>query len=283
MDVMEIFEVLSSNSSKENETVNLRLIEGKRFIDYVDVISTTMGFDKEEVMAKSQDKEFLNKEIKKYWFVTDEILNDKLYYPLEGYIFPDTYNVRKTATIEEVLDTLIAETGNKIAEYKDDINASGKSVHALLSLASVIELEAGTGNVDLGEGVTIKEGASAPASSASEREAVSSVFNNRLKNGIKLGSDVTTYYAVKKTMQESLTKSDLDTCNPYNTRGNCAPGIPVGPICSPSLSSIVAAINPAETEYYYFVADKYGRLYFAKDEYGHNKWITYLNDHKLWG
>ena len=272
MDVMEIFDILSSNGSKENETVNLKLIEGKRFNTYAEVIANTMNFDKDEVIAKSKDKEFLDKEIKKYWFVTDEILNKDLYNPLEGYIFPDTYNIRKTATIEEVLDTLINETGKKIEPYKDDINNSGKSVHALLSLASVIELEAGTGSVDLGDN-----------KSASEREVVSSVFYNRLNKNIKLGSDVTTYYAVHKTLQESLTQQDLDSCNPYNTRGNCAPQIPVGPICSPSLSSITAAINPVESKYYYFVADKNGKLYFAEDEYGHQKNISYLKSHDLWG
>ena len=272
MNVMEIFDILSSNSSKENETVNLKLIEGKRFEVYAEVIANTMNFDKDEVIAKSKDKEFLDKEIKKYWFVTDEILNKDLYNPLEGYVFPDTYNIRKNATIEEVLDTLINETGKKIEPYKEEINGSGKSVHALLSLASVIELEAGTGSVDLGND-----------KSASEREVVSSLFYNRLAKNIKLGSDVTTYYSVHKTLQQSLTYDDLNLCNPYNTRGNCAPGIPVGPICSPSLSSITAAINPAESNYYYFVADKNGKLYFAENEYGHNQNINYLKSHDLWG
>ena len=271
MDVLEIFSILSSNKSVENETIALKLIEGKRFESYADTIAVTFGFNKDEVIAKATEKEFLDKEIKKYWFVTDEILNKDLYYPLEGYIFPDTYDIKKNSTIEDVLDTLIAETGKKITPYKDDITASGKSVHALLSLASVIELEAGTGSVDLGEGKT-----------ASEREVVASVFYNRLKNNITLGSDVTTYYAVKKTLQESLTYNDLNLCNGYNTRGKCAPGIPVGPICSPSLSAIVAAIKPADTKYFYFVSDKNGKLYFAVDEAGHQKNISYLKSHDLW-
>lgn len=270
MTVMEIFDILSSNSSKENETVNLKLIEGKRFEVYAEVIANTMNFDKDEVIAKSKDKEFLDKEIKKYWFVTDEILNSKLYNPLEGYIFPDTYNIRKTATIEDVLDTLIAETGKKIEPYKDEINNGGKSVHALLTLASVIELEAGTGNV---QDINV-----------TEREAVSSVFHNRLKNNSPLGSDVTTYYDAKKTLQESLTINDLKACNGYNTReeANCVKE-PIGPICSPSLSSITAALNPADTKYYYFVADKNGKLYFAETYAKHVDNVNYLKNHDLWG
>ena len=272
MDVMEIFNVLSSNDSKENETINLKLIEGKRFDTYAENIATTFGFNKDDVINKAKDKDFLNKEIKKYWFVTDDILNQDLYYPLEGYVFPDTYNMRKNVTIEEVLDTLIAETGKKIEPYKEDINNSGKSVHALLSLASVIELEAGTGSVDI-DGKT-----------ASEREAVSSVFYNRIKNNTPLGSDVTTYYDVKKTLQEPLTMNDISACHKYNTRevAKCV-NVPVGPICSPSLSSIVAALKPADTNLYYFVADKNGKLYFAKDLAGHNKNIEYLKSHDLWG
>ena len=271
MSVNDILEILSSSSSVENETINVRLIEGKRFTTYMQQISETFNFKYDDVIAKTKDTEYLDKLINKYWFITDDIKNDKLYYPLEGYVFADTYNIRKNATIEEVLDTLIGELDKKLTPYKDEITASGKSIHSLLTLASMIELEAGTGNFTLPNN-----------SEVSEREVVSSVFNNRLDKNIKLGSDVTTYYAVNKTLQESLTQQDLSSCDAYNTRGDCVSGLPVGPICSPSLSSIVAAIRPAKTDYLYFVADKNGKLYPAVDEYGHNKNIEYLKSHDLW-
>ena len=270
MSVDDIFKKLSSSDSLENETVSLKLIEGKRFTDYVDKICETFGFDKEEVINKSKDKEYLNTLIDKYWFITDDILKEGIYYPLEGYLFPDTYNIRKNSTIEEVFDVLINELGNKLAIHKTDIDNSSKSIHSLLTLASMIELEAGTDKTTMDDGTTVYD-----------RELVSSVFYNRLSSGMKLGSDVTTYYGVNKTLQEDIS-GDLNTCNGYNTRGECVPALPVGPICSPSLSSIAASIKPATSNYYYFVADKNGKLYYAVDMEGHNKNISYLKSHDLW-
>lgn len=272
MSVTDILKVLSSASSVENETVNVTLIEGKRFTSYMEQIAETFGFNYDDLIKKTSDKEYLDKLIKKYWFITDDIKNDKLYYPLEGYIFADTYNIRKNADMEEVLDVIIGELDKKLSPYKDDIQASDKSIHSLLTLASMIELEAGTGKYVLPDG-----------SEASEREVVSSIFNNRLKNGMRLGSDVTTYYDAKRTMQESI-DDVLTICNGYNTREEaaCVSGLPVGPICSPSLSSIISAIKPAKTDYLYFVADKNGKLYAALDYAGHVKNVSYLKSHDLW-
>ena len=272
MSVTDILEMLSSNKSVENETINITLVEGKRFTSYMEQVSSTFGFNYDDVMKVASSEEYLNKLIQKHWFITDDIKNDKLYYPLEGYIFADTYNIRKNATIEEVLDTFIDELGTKLAPYKDTINGSSKSIHSLLTLASMIELEAGTGNFTLSNGLEV-----------SERKVVSSIFNNRLNQNMRLGSDVTTYYDAKRKMQDSI-NDVLTICNGYNTREEaaCVSGLPVGPICSPSLSSIEAAINPATTDYLYFVADKDGKLYAATDYNGHINNINYLKSHNLW-
>ena len=139
--------------------------------------------------------------------------------------------------------------------YRTDIDESSLGSHGLLTLASVVELE----------GV-----------SDSDRKVLAGVFYNRLKIGMTLGSDVTTYYATQKALTESLWQKDLDDCNAYNTRGTCVRGLPVGPIASPSKSSIEAAIKPEETDYLYFVADNKNKLYFAKDGYGHQKNISDL-------
>lgn len=269
MSVEEILEKLSSNNSIENATINIQFLEGKRFVDYVDQMAEALDISKEDILAKTSDKEYLNTLIDKYWFLTDDILADGIYYPLEGYLFADTYNIRKSATIEEIFDTLLSEMDNKLSYYKDDITNSGKSIHSLLTLASMVELEAGHGKVKAEYGT------------ASERELVSSVFVNRLNAGMRLGSDVTTYYGARKTLQESIDEN-LNDCNGYNTRGACVDALPVGPICTPSLSSILAAIKPATSDFLYFVADNKGELYFAVDIEGHNRNITYLRSHDLW-
>ena len=130
-----------------------------------------------------------------------------------------------------------------LAPYKTEIENSGYNAHQILTLASIVELE----------GVN-----------DDSRNMVASVFYNRLKDGWTLGSDVTTYYAVKKDFTVELTQKDLDTCNPYNTRSNCVKALPVGPICSSGLESLIATINPANTDYYYFVADKNKKTYYTK-------------------
>jgi len=115
-----------------------------------------------------------------------------------------------------------------------------------------------------------------------DRYGVAGVFYNRLKSGWTLGSDVTTYYAVNKDFNVDLTWKDLSSCNGYNTRGTCVKGLPVGPIASPSLESIEAVLKPTSHDFYYFVADKYGKTYFNKTDSGHNKTIRELQSKGLW-
>lgn len=262
MSTEEILDKIISADSLENETVPVTLIEGKRFTSYIKTISDALNLDYDELINLSKDSTFLQSLIDKYWFITDDILDSDIYYPLEGYIFPDTYNFKKSSTGEEVYIKMLDEMNDKLSPYRETIENSGRSVHGLLTLGSVVELEAVT---------------------AEDRKTLAGLFINRINLGMTLGSDVTTYYAVNKEIGDDLTVSDLNSCNRYNTRGNCATGLPVGPICSPSLTSIVAAINPdTTTPYLYFVADKNGKLYFAKTLSEHNDNISYLKSHDLW-
>ena len=97
-----------------------------------------------------------------------------------------------------------------------------------------------------------------------------------------MGSDATTYYAVNKDFDKELKRSELNSCNAYNTRGTCVKGLPVGPIGSPSISSIEAVIYPDEHNYYYFVDDVYGKTYYSKTESEHNATIRKLQREGLW-
>ena len=96
---------------------------------------------------------------------------------------------------------------------------------------------------------------------------VSQVIYKRLNTRMSLGMDVTSYYGVQKSMKEELLQVDLDDDNPYNTRRSGFLGLPIGPICNPSTTSIKAALHPADTDYIYFVADiSTGDVYFAKNQ-----------------
>ncbi len=261
MTVDEIIRVLNEGNSLENETITITFIEGKRLTSYVKKISETFGFTEEEILTKITDKKYLQSLIDQYWFIGEDILDENLYFPLEGYLFPDTYIIKKSASIEEIIGKMLSTMDNKLSVYKDEISLSSYSVHKLLALASIIELE---------------------GANSTDRAGVAGVFYNRLKNNWTLGSDVTTYYAVKKDFSVDLTQSDLDSCNAYNTRGNCVNDLPVGPIASPSLASIAAVIEPTIHDYFYFVADKEKNTYFSKTETEHRDIITKLKKEGKW-
>ena len=116
------------------------------------------------------------------------------------------------------------------------------------------------------------------------RKDVSSVIYNRLASNIAIQSDVTTYYAIKVDMNErDLYQKELDTYNAYNTRGpNMEGKLPIGPIASVSKSSIEAALEPNDTDYIFFVADKNGKLYFTKTNEEHNTKVIELKTRGLW-
>ena len=147
-----------------------------------------------------------------------------------------------------------------VKEYQEDFNYT---VHNTLTLASMAELE---------------------GKSLEDREEIVGVFLNRISKKMSLGSDVTTYYAAGISMGErDLYQRELDMENPYNTRGpNMEGKIPIGPICNPSKDAIEATIEYTETNNLYFVADKYGDVYFTKNEDEHRKIIRKLKDDGLW-
>ena len=262
MSLSELIDALSTGENIENETITVTFVEGKRFPYYVSKISETFGYSEDEIYSKVNSQEFLDSLIKDYWFITNDILNKELYYPLEGYIYADTYEFKKSSTIEEVFAKMLDQMEVKLNMYKEDIDVSGKSVHSLLTMASVIELEAVT---------------------PEDRLLVAGVFYNRLDASDSLGSDVTTYYGVKKDITDKLYQSEIDKCNAYNTRGNCNKGVlPVGPIATSSESSIIAAISPTKTKNYYFVADTHNKLYFAETKSGHDKNIIDLKNKGIW-
>lgn len=261
MTVDEIIRILNSANSLENETITVTFIEGKRLPDYVKKISESFDILEEDIFAKLEDQVYLESLINQYWFLTNDILNQDLYYPLEGFLFPDTYIIKKSADIEEIIGKMLSAMENKLSIYKEEIAVSDYNIYQIVTLASIIELE---------------------GAASDDRAGVAGVFYNRLRDNWTLGSDVTTYYAAKKDFSVDLTISELNDCNPYNTRGTCVLGLPIGPIASPSLASITAAIEPTTHDYYYFVADKYKKTYFNITEAEHNQEIDKLKSEGLW-
>jgi UPF0755 protein len=150
---------------------------------------------------------------------------------LEGYLFPDTYQFVRGMTPEEMLTRMVQRLRAKMgADVTARAAARGLTVHQLLTLASIIERE---------------------AVEHDEMRTISGVFWNRLKLKMPLQADPTVQYATGKE-RRVLTRADLRIDHPYNTYRN--PGLPPGPIASPGLAAIEAALDPASVKYLYFVA-----------------------------
>ena len=251
------------NGEVASDEIKITFIEGKTVKDFAKVIAKNTKNTEEDVFNLLEDEEYIDYLIEKYWFITDEIKNEDIYYSLEGYLLPDTYIFENDEVgVKTIFSVMLNYMEKYLDKYKDSEDLQF-TIHQTLTLASMAEKE---------------------ANSLEDRKEVVGVFLNRISKKMSLGSDVTTYYAAGISMGErDLYQRELDMENPYNTRGpNMEGKIPVGPICNPSKDAIEAAIEYTETDALYFVADKYGDVYFTKNEDEHRKIIRKLKDDGLW-
>lgn len=182
-------------------------------------------------------------------------------YALEGYLSPNTYEIYTSSSADTLIKRLLTQTeAAYLSGYDERAQELGLKMDEVFTLASMIEKEA----------------------KASDFAKVSAVFHNRLKAGMTLGSDVTVKYA-SGSQKMSLNDSDLAVDSPYNTYTH--KGLPVGPICNPSMDAVVAALYPDEQ----YVAQKYlyfcsaepesGKLVFSKTLEEHNKAVSYYRQY----
>jgi len=170
---------------------------------------------------------------------------------LEGFLFPDTYRILKsTADLakinpktagETIIKKILSNTQAKLDSLKINAgNSQGLSLFQIITLASIIEKETGKNAVTASQKQQLQE----------ERQTIAGIFLNRLKAGMPLESDATINYITGKN-NPGVSISDLNADSPYNTYKN--QGLPKGPICNPSLSSIQAVLSPIKTDYFYFL------------------------------
>lgn len=170
---------------------------------------------------------------------------------LEGFLFPDTYYFYKDATAEDIIKKMLDNFDQKLsANLRQEIEKQGKSIYAIITMASVIEGEVKTD---------------------ADREIVSGLFWQRIKSGQALQSCATLAYVLGENKKQ-YSFADTRTVSPYNTYLN--KGLPPGPIANPGLSAIRAAIYPVDSQYNYFLSDpETGKTIFSKtlDEHNANK------------
>lgn len=263
MSVEDITNKLQGNSTNPN-VISITFKEGYNMDDIIKEIEKNTDNKKEDIIKILNDKDYLNSLIYKYWFIDESILNNNLYYSLEGYLYPSTYQFDdKTVTPDMIFNVMINQMGQRIDKYKKEIEKNNYSFHQLLSLSSVVELE---------------------GLKSEDRAGIAGVFYNRINKGMNLGSDVTTYYSARVKMSErDLYVTELEADNPYNTRSSSMAGkLPIGPICSPSIESIEVVLRPEKNDYLFFVADKNGKTYFSKTGSEHTSIINKLKAEGLW-
>ncbi len=263
MGLSKIIKTLQSGAVDLRKTVSVTFVEGKNMRYVISMITDKFNITEEEILSTLKDSTYLDSLISEYWFLTDAIKDENIYYSLEGYLYPDTYEFYENDDIKAIFKKMLDNMSAKLTPYKSEVESSGYTFHEMLTLASIIEQEAG---------------------SSTDRKGVAGVFYNRLKDSWTLGSDVTTYYAEKLELwSRDLYAKEINSCNSYNTRSSCMAGkLPIGPICNPSINSLVASIEPETHEYYYFVADINGQTYFNETSKGHTATVAKLKSEGKW-
>ncbi len=178
---------------------------------------------------------------------------------LEGYLFPDTYRFGRRTTSEQIVHAMVDHFRTKISKLTAEHPLRpGWDIPRLVTLASLIEKE---------------------VSSPAERSMVASVFDNRIGRGMPLACDPTVIYALRLTgrYDGNIHKRDLQIESPYNTYIHA--GLPPGPIASPGMDSLRAALDPPKTDYLYFVSRNDGTHQFSKDLRTHEAAVSRFQRH----
>jgi UPF0755 protein len=225
----EIIAMLNEGRTVKPPTFRFTIPEGYTLEHIADKLAAEGLIDKTKFLELADSPE-----ARKWSSAAASIPDDeRLIHPLEGYLFPETYEMETGSTEADILKRMMAELDRKLDQLPEDwqeiLEERNMTLHELLTVASLIERE-----------VAIAE----------ERPIVASVIYNRLARGMPLQVDATVQYALGET-KDRLLDEDLGIDSPYNTYK--IPALPPGPIASPSLASILAALEPEDTDYLYYV------------------------------
>jgi len=230
----EIINVLIKGGADRN-TITFTIPEGYELSQIADKLGGQAIVDRERFLELSSDMSIFSKD---YAFLK-ELPNNLT---LEGYLYPDTYEVYTNATEEEIIRKMLDRFEYLFTtEIQEKAVSLSMDINQVITLASIIERE---GKVD------------------KERNLISAVFHNRLEKGMLLESCATIQFALGER-KEKLTFKDLKIESQYNTYIH--KGLPPGPIASPGIKSIIAAVNPADVDYLFFVSNGDGTHTFTKN------------------
>lgn len=242
MTLDEIIESLKTGRVYREPVFTVTVPEGLTLEQIAGVVEKKTSHSAEKFMARVTDKTFIEQLMTEFpELLTEDILNENVRYALEGYLYPATYSFfEEDPSLDDVIKTMLTSTNSIVTEYAVILAEKELSVHELLTFASLLEEE---------------------ATAKTDRETIASVFYNRMDIGMPLQTDPTVLYAIG-SHKDRVLYEDLEIQNPYNTYVNT--GLPPGPIAGAGKMSIDASLNPSQTDYLYFLADKEGINHFAK-------------------
>lgn len=241
--LMSVYQIAEKFSTGETIKTDITIIEGWTLADIGEYLVSKEIIEKGKyfygVNSPLDNKDFSSD----YDFLADKPKNKSL----EGYFFPDTYEINRDATVEEITKKVFNNFGKKLnTELREEITRQNKTIFDIITMASLIERE-----------VRTKE----------DKEIVSGILWKRLKIGMPLQVDAAILYITgKKGVSISIEDTKIDS--PYNTYKYA--GLPAGPICNPGLDSIKTAIYPKDSNYLYYLSAPDGKTIFSKTLEEHN-------------
>ncbi|MFV0288114.1 MAG: endolytic transglycosylase MltG [Mycoplasmatales bacterium] len=247
MTPQEIYDVITSPTSNFDNKNKLLIYEGETLDQIADSLASNLNIEANEVLNYWADTNNLQAWIKQYDVLTDDILDDNLIYPLEGYLYPATYDILASDDLTTITTKILDQTELNYEAYLKKQTPNGLNFHEALTLASIVQRE------------TMTE---------TDEYKVAGVFDNRLVQEMPLQSDITVLYALGEH-KEIVTYEDLEVDSPYNTYQN--QGLPPGPISSVELTALDAVYNPDNNDYLYF---------FAKQDTGEVIYSKTLEEHE---
>lgn len=256
--------------AQEPALANLTIPEGYTIDQMAQAVGQLQGDFKEPLtadafLAKVQDDNFISQEVAKYPSLLESLPTKEsgVRYRLEGFLFPATYSIKESTTIESLIDEMLAAMDKTLAPHYSTIKSKNLTVNELLTIASLVE----------------KEGAK-----TEDRKLIAGVFYNRLNLGMPLQSNIAILYAQGKLGQKISLADDagIDTTinSPYNVYTKA--GLMPGPVDSPSLDAIEASINQTKSDNLYFVANVTdGKVYYAATQEEHDRNVAEYVNSKL--
>ncbi len=249
----EILQHLNNANYSNKNAISITFREGLWAKEIAQELENRLGIPAKEFIDLWNDEVYLRTLIEKYDFLTEDILNTNYRVKLEGYLFPETYSFQKDSKKEDITEVFLNHFATIYNKHKSDIEASGMSIHQIVTFASIVQYE---GKLE------------------ADMYKIAGVFKNRLDMNMTLGSSVTICYALYEYDKPEDCETNAGIDSPYNTYKHL--GLPIGPILNPGEIALKAALYPEKHEYLYFMADIYGdnTVYYAKTYEEHERNVS---------